>query len=80
MTKLLNQYGLRRKAIAYVKNIKCEYMFIALKSTMICEVLGLDENIQCTCFSHVFSKACQYATIDKKVCRNFRFVLIKSTQ
>jgi hypothetical protein len=72
--------GWQEKPFAYVKNIKCEYMTIALKSNMISEVLGLDENIQCTCFSHVFSKACQYGTIDKKVCRNFRFVLIKSTQ
>jgi hypothetical protein len=77
---LQGQYGLRRKAIAYVKNIKFEYMTIALKSITRCEVLGLDENIQCTCFGHDFFKACQYATIDKKVCRNFRFVLIKSTQ
>jgi hypothetical protein len=66
MKKLPDQYGLRRKALTYVKNIKCEYMTIVLKSIMKCEVLGLDENIQCTCFSHVFFKACQYVTIHKK--------------
>jgi hypothetical protein len=27
-----------------------------------------------------FSKACQYATTNEKVCRNFRFISIKSTK
>jgi hypothetical protein len=47
-------------------------MIIALKFVVKCEVLGLG-----FCFSHVFSKACQYATTDQKVCRNLKFVSIK---
>jgi hypothetical protein len=51
-----------------------------LKFVIKCEVLGLDEIFQGASFGHVFSKACQYVTIDEKVCRNFMFVSIKSTQ
>ncbi len=42
-------------------------------------MLGLLENFQKTCFGHVFSKACQYATSDEKVCKGLKYVLIKST-
>jgi hypothetical protein len=56
-------------------------MAIALKYVVKCEVLGLDESFQGFCFGHVFSKACQYYVItDEKVCRNFKFISIKSTQ
>jgi hypothetical protein len=44
------------------------------------QLFFLDESFQGTCFSHVFSKACQYAITNEKVCRNFRFVSIKPTQ
>jgi hypothetical protein len=33
-----------------------------LKSIVKCETLGLEKKIQRTCFDHVFSKTCQYAT------------------
>jgi hypothetical protein len=33
-----------------------------------------------TCFGHVFSKACQYAINDEKVCKYFKYVFIKFTQ
>jgi hypothetical protein len=42
-------------------------MTISLKYIMRCEILGLDESFQSTCFSHVFFKTCQYATIGKKI-------------
>jgi hypothetical protein len=44
-----------------------------LKFVAKCEVLGLDESFQGIFFGHIFSKACQYATIDIKksqVCFN----------
>ncbi len=33
-----------------------------------CESFGLEESFQGTCFGHAMSKACQYGTIDDKVC------------
>jgi hypothetical protein len=43
-------------------------------------VLGLKESFKGTCFGHVFSKACQYATIDEKVCKDLQYVSIKVAQ
>jgi hypothetical protein len=43
---------------------------VALKSIVSCDVLGLEENFQGTCFGHAFSKACQYATTNEKVCKD----------
>jgi hypothetical protein len=37
---------------------------IIVKFVVKCEVFGLDESFQRSCFGHVFSKARQYATID----------------
>ncbi len=73
---------LRNKIIAYVKDegSNLNTMTIALQFFVKYEVLGLDENFQGACFGHAFSKACQYVTIDKKVCRNLKFVSIKSAQ
>jgi hypothetical protein len=42
-------------------------MTIALKFVVKCGILGLDEFFYGSCFGHVFSKPCQYATIDKKI-------------
>jgi hypothetical protein len=79
---LLNQYGLKRKVIAYVNNegSNLNIMTIDLKFVMRCEILSLDESYQSTYFSHVFCNACQYVIIDKKDYKNFRFVFVKSTQ
>jgi hypothetical protein len=56
LTKLFNQYGLRKKFITYVKDegSNLTTMTIALKSIVKCEILGLDESLQNTCFGHVF--------------------------
>jgi hypothetical protein len=69
---LFDQYGLRNKIIAYAKDDWSNLitMIYALKSNVKCEVLGLDESFQGTCFGHVFLKACQYATLNEKVCKN----------
>jgi hypothetical protein len=47
MTKLLDQYGLRNKIIAYVKDegSNLNTVTIVLKSVIKCEVLGLDESV-----------------------------------
>ncbi len=51
-----------------------------LKSVVKCETLGLEESFQGTYFGHVFSKACQYAIIDDKICKNLKYVSIKFAQ
>jgi len=44
-----------------------------------CEVLSLGESFQVTYFGNVLKKVYQYATTNEKVCKNLRFVSIKST-
>jgi hypothetical protein len=54
-------------------------MLNALKSFHNYECLGLQESFQAGCFGHAFSKACQYGSPDEKICKNFKYVSIKST-
>ncbi len=35
--------------------------------------------IRGSCFGHAFSKACQYGSTHEKVCKNLKYVSIKST-
>jgi hypothetical protein len=49
----------------------------ALKSIVNCEILGLKERFQGTCFGHAFSKARQYITTHENVCEGFKYVSIK---
>ncbi len=60
LTKLLDNYGLRKKIIVYVKDEGPNFnaMTNALKSIINCEFLGIEESFQVTCFKHAFSKAC----------------------
>jgi hypothetical protein len=41
-----------------------------------CEVLGMEDNFQSTCFGHAFSKACQYGTIEKKFVKIWNIYLV----
>jgi hypothetical protein len=45
-------------------------MISTLKSIVRCDMLGLEESFQGTCFSHAFSKACQCVNIEEKVGKN----------
>jgi hypothetical protein len=76
LTKLLNAYGLKNKIIAHVKDegSNLNTLTNALKSVVKCATLGLEESFQGTYFGHVFSKMCQYATTDDKVCKNLKYV------
>jgi hypothetical protein len=76
LTELLNAYGLKNKIIAYVKDegSKLNKLTNVLKSIVKCATLGLEESFQGTYFGHVFSKTCQYATTDDKVCKNLKYV------
>jgi hypothetical protein len=60
LTKLLDNYALRRKIISYVKDegFNLNIMTTTLKSIVSCDMLGLEG----ICFGHAFFKACQYAT------------------
>jgi hypothetical protein len=82
LTKLLDKYGLRKKIIVYVKDEGSNFnaMINALKSIVNCEFLGIEEKFQATCFGHAFSKACQYGSVEEKVCNNLKYVSIKFAQ
>lgn len=70
---------MKRKIIAFVKDERSNLntTLIAFKFTMSsCEILGLHERL----FGHAFSKTCQYVIVDENVCKNFKFIPIKSTQ
>jgi hypothetical protein len=54
-------------------------MIATLKLVVNCEVLGVEESFLGTCFGHAFSKAYQYATMDEKVLKGFKYVFIKTT-
>ncbi len=60
LTKLLDQYGLRKKTIAYVKDegSNLTIMTITFKWIVKREILGLDESFQGIYFGHSFFKAC----------------------
>jgi hypothetical protein len=79
LTKLLNQYDLRKKIVAYVKDggANLNAMTIALKFVVNCEILNMEESFQGICFGHAFSKACQYGIVEEKVCKNLKHISIK---
>jgi hypothetical protein len=81
LNDLLDKFGLRKKIIAHVKNegSNLNAMNLFLKFVVNCETLSLQESFNGICFGHVFSKTCQYATTNEKVCKNIRYVFIKPT-
>ncbi len=79
---LCDEYGLRKKIVAYVKKrrVNLNAMKITLKSMISWEIFGLDESFQGTCSSHAFSKTCQYGTTKDFFCKNLKYVSIKVVQ
>jgi hypothetical protein len=79
--QLLYAYGLRNKIKAYVKDegSNLNTLTNVVESIVKCETSNLEENFEGTYFDHVFSKVCQYATTNDNVCKNLRYVSIKST-
>jgi len=79
--ELVDEYGLKNNIITHVKGegSNLNTLTNTLKFVVKCETLGLKKSFQGTYFSHVFSKACQYVKIDDKVCKNLKYVSIKST-
>ncbi len=72
LTKFLDNYALKEKIIVYVKDegSNLNTMTITLKSIIRCDMLGLEESFQGISFQHAFFKACQYATIKEKNCKD----------
>jgi hypothetical protein len=56
LTELLNIYGLKRKIVVEDEGSNLNIMIAILKSIISCDVLGLEESFQGTCFGHVFLK------------------------
>jgi hypothetical protein len=79
LKELLDSYGLSKKIIAYVKDERTNlnFMTTAFKFVGNCEVLGLEERFNGTYFGHAFSKTCEYAIVEKSVCKDLKYVLIK---
>jgi hypothetical protein len=82
LIELLDQYDLRKKIIAYVKDegANLNAMTTILKFVVDCEVLGMEESFQGTCFGHAFSKTCQYGKAKDFFGKNLKHIFIKSTQ
>jgi hypothetical protein len=79
LRNLLNSYGLNNKIIAFVKNEGENFnsMTTTLKIVVNCEGLGLKKSFNGTCFGHAISKTCQYVIIEKRVCKNLKYVSVK---
>jgi hypothetical protein len=75
LIELLDEYGLKNKIITYVKDeaSNLNRLTNVLRFVVKCATLGLEESFQGTYFGHVFSKMCQYATTDDKVCKNLKY-------
>jgi hypothetical protein len=71
LIELLDQYDLKKKIIAYVKDegANLNVMTTTLKFVVNCEVLGMEESFQGTCFSHAFSKTYQYGIAKDFFCK-----------
>jgi hypothetical protein len=56
LRKLMDSYGLSKKIIVYVKDegANLNSMTITFKFVVNCEVLGLEESFNGTCFGHAF--------------------------
>jgi hypothetical protein len=70
----LDEYGLKKNIITYVKyeGSSLNTMTSVFKFVVKCEALSLEESFQGICFGYVFSKTCQYATSDEKVCKDLK--------
>jgi len=78
----LDSFGLRTKIITFVKDevLNLNAMTFALRFLMSCDILGLKESFNGSCFGHVFFKGCQYGIVEEKVCKDMIFVSINNAQ
>jgi hypothetical protein len=52
-------------------------MITILKFVVNCEVFGMEESFQGTCFGHAFFKACQCGIAKGKVSKSLKHISIK---
>jgi hypothetical protein len=78
LIELLDQYDLRKKIVAYVKDegANLNAMTTALKSMVNYEVLSVEESFQGTCFGHAFFKPCQYGIAKEFIYKNLKHTYI----
>lgn len=79
LQQMLDTFGLTDWILAFMKDegSRLQTMAGALRSIVSCSPLELTFVFEGTCFGHVMSKACQYATNDAKVCICLREVSVK---
>ncbi len=82
LIELLDQYDLRKKIVAYVKDegANLNAMTTTQKSMVNYEVLGMEESFQGTCFGHAFFKACQYGIAEEFIYKNLKHIYFKLGQ
>jgi hypothetical protein len=80
LKELLDSYWLSKKIIAYVRDEGTNLNFMTTTLKFNCEVFNLEESFNDTCFGHAFSKTYQCAIIEERVCKDLKFVSIKSVQ
>jgi len=82
LCSLLEKYDLMHRMIAFVKDEGSNLMSmaIALHSIFYCRPLKLQWDYEGTCFGHIMSKACHYATNNEKVTIGQKHVSVKATQ
>jgi len=71
LKELVDSHNLRKKIIVYVKDegANLNAMTMVFKTIINCDILGVEESFNGTCFGHAFSKTCQYATTERKYVR-----------
>jgi len=76
---LLDKCGLLHKVIAFVKDedTNLSTMATTMHSIIDYEPLKIHRVYEGTCFGHVMSKTCQYATNDDKIFVGLRNVSVK---
>jgi hypothetical protein len=63
LTKLLDNFALRKKKIVYIKDEGFNLNIMTVSQSIIsCDMVGLEESFQGICFDHAFFKAIQYVT------------------
>jgi len=79
---LLDRFGLLHQVIAFIKNesINLSIMATTLHSIIDYEPLNILRVYEGTCFGHVMSRDCQYATNDENVFVRLRNVSVKKVQ
>jgi hypothetical protein len=79
LQSLIEKYGLLHQVIAFVKDEgnNLTTMAIVLYSIVDYKPLNLLRVYEGTCFGHIMSKACQYATNDDKILAGLKSVNVK---